>query len=320
MRDSQPPVDPFRPRHPIPSSWDSPGSARPTRLAVAVLVLFVILPGITLVACSGGSGHDDVEEPPSTTPPPPAAAQQFPCFAASGSAGGTPAGAQPATSYVLQIVGIAAQIGGVSPPTGGVWAVPNESNASYHPNADRIQYSPSFLTGLLQATGLFEAPDSVLFHEVGHMWVFKIGRAQCLGFGTPDANWRHEYQADSFAGAVLAVLGGNPSGSLQVYQQVFAGWGATHPPGQNRASVFLDGYLQQTPQNFCTALLSVSPTEDNAVETQVARLHLLREALRSLDLDPYDAASDTACELAAARLGLPNVRRDAPDGRRPRQD
>lgn len=317
MLHSQPSLTPSHCGHAVSSPPDALRAAWPKLLAVTVLSLVALVPGLTLVACSGGS-EDGVDAPPTPPPTPPAAAQQFPCFAAGGSASGAPAGAQPATSYVLQIVGLAAQIGGISPPAGGVWAVPNENNASYHPNADRIHYSPTFLTSLLQATGLFEAPDSVLFHEVGHMWAFKIGRAQCLGFGTPESNWRHEYQADSFAGAVLAALGGNPSGSIQVYQQVFAGWGATHPPGQNRAAVFLDGYLQQTPQNFCAALLSTLPAEGETVDAQIARLHLLRDALRSLDLDPYDAASDTACELAAARLGLPDVRRDAPVALRPR--
>lgn len=226
----------------------------------------------------------------------------FPCLAAGGSGSGAGGPAQPGSEYAQFVVSLAAQIRGVAPPAGGVWSSTSSANASYQPNSDRIVYNPEFLTGLLNATGLLEAPDSVLFHEVGHMWVFKTGRHQCIGFGTVESNWRHEYQADSFAGAVLALLGGNPVGSIAVYEQVLAQWSSSHPPGSKRALVFVDGFTRQSPINMCTVPLPARLETSANPESILARLHEVRDALRSLDLDPYSSES-MVCARAVVGVG-----------------
>lgn len=214
----------------------------------------------------------------------------FPCQYGAGSYGSGAAVLAPASSYAWSVIVTAASLGGVSPPAGGAYQAAG-TLAMYDPNGDAIYYSPTFLNQLYFSFGALEPGDSVLFHETGHMWAKKTGRMTCIGSATTPQLWNQEFQADSYAGAVLSALGGSPVPSLQVYNTVLAAWSATHPPGGQRAQVFLDGY-QFGVEDYCPSSSSLGSGDTLA---DLALLAELRSAGRRLDregLDPYRTESD----------------------------
>ena len=283
------------------------------------------------LGCTDGSGDGGAGGAPSL-------ASQFPCQAVGSAAAGAGWGVFPGSPYAQSIIRQAAQIGGVTFPTGGVFEIPGMSNAYYLPAPhDAIAYDPIWLNQLNWTTGGgLEAGDSVLFHETGHMWAHKSGIAQCLGVGTTQSNWNHEYQADSYAGYILRLLGGSAQPSVTVYTTVFGTWSPSHPPGTQRAQVFVEAWTSVQPHNFCTqSLLSVrsitivevlGPASDEERVRELVepapivlddaqsralgnllKLALLRDRLTALGLNPYARESGPRFTQLCLEEGAPEL-------------
>lgn len=273
------------------------------RISSILVVFFLLLAAPSCDFFDSGSNSDGGGVVVDSQP-------KFPCHAAGIAPNGVVADAVPGSAYAQQIVEIASQIAGVSAPTGGVWSSLSVQNAAYFPVQDRIVYNANFLNYLVQATGLQESGDSVIFHEVGHAWVFKTGRNGCLGAGTTQSNWAHEYQADSFAGTILRLLGGDPRGSIAVYQVVFRQWGHTHPPGSDRATVFWNSWASGSVQEFCSGVVR-SARDAGLVAQRVTELRELaefRDTLIDEGLNPYSSESNEAFLTMTEHLQVRNPR------------
>ena len=170
-----------------------------------------------------------------------------PCYAwgAGGSGGGQ--GYQP-SDYVMWRLDQTLALLNISAPQGGIWETPGVQNAYYNPNGDVIAFDGYWLMDLNQMVAnmgygsYLEGGDSVIYHEIGHMWAFKSGAGQDIGYGTTEQNWEQEFTADCVSGHVLALLGGNPIPSQTIYDTVLSGWSDSHPPGSQRSDVFMQCY------------------------------------------------------------------------------
>ena len=250
-------------------------------------ILFTLAFAFAFSAGCGGGG--DEPEPPS---------EQLiytPCAMAARNADVDSMTKLPASQLAKQLIRHAAQIGGVSEPAGGCFLIRGYRNAYYDPSTDHIAYGPEWLAELNDRVGhQREAGDSVLFHEVGHMWAFKTGAMQRIGIGSVDREHRQELQADSFAGFVLRRLNGDARPVIATYETVFAGWSPTHPPGRIRAQTFVDAWAREQ-----VAVLSAKPAASESEEVAAARASLrrlqdVRAELAERGYNPYDSSSDEA--------------------------
>ena len=265
-----------------------------------------------LAACGGGGGDNDGGDQgttPDPTPPSQQAPRLTPCFAAAQARGVDQLPKQPASSIAKRIIRHAAQIGGVSEPAGGCWSIPGLNNAYYSPTTDEIGYDSDFLNDIIRrAGGEREAGDSVLFHEVGHMWSHKKGIEYRMRGRIHTVDHESELQADSFAGYVLQILNGDVRPSIHTYRTVFAGWSASHPGGALRADVFLDAWLNRRIRIFVkpggiTDETEIGPHMNPDLDVRGEALERLRDVVEIRDqiqrmgLDPYSSESDEAFEV-----------------------
>lgn len=211
---------------------------------------------------------------------------------------------------------------GVSYPANGAYEVANLNNAFYMP--DMIGYDPNWLSWFNYITGFQEAGDSILFHEVGHLWAKKTGRSDKIGYGTVNANWAQEYQADSFAGYILRMLNGNASPSIAIYHTILSQWSATHPPGHNRASIFYESWANANIYNYSSTggdkmfaasanrdiynpnsidleTANILDKSDPAIVTNLAKLIEIKRDITNFGLNPYSTESDNLFNQLYAR-------------------
>lgn len=161
-----------------------------------------------------------------------------------------------ASQYAQNVMAQACYIGGVSLPSGGMYASQGINNAFYFPQEQAVVYDPDWLYQFVVNTGFLESGDSILFHEIGHHWSFLTGRQAGLSntaSSQVDYNWKSEYTADSFAGYILRGLNGNAQPSVSIYMIIMANWSQSHPPGERRAQVFYNSWYYQTVYDYSNA-------------------------------------------------------------------
>lgn len=253
----------------------------------------------------GGPADDDDSADPYTWEEPEDGSYYTACYAwGAGGGGGGGQGYQP-SDYVLWRLDQTLALLGISGPQGGIWETPGVQNAFYDPNGDVIAFDGYWLMDLNQTVAnmgygsYLEGGDSVIYHEIGHMWAFKSGVGVDIGYGSQDQNWEQELTADCISGHVLGLLGGNPIPSQAIYDTVLSGWSGSHPPGSMRSDRFMQCYDEA---------VSVARDDDQVVDDSpewlqytdalenLRRLDDVRSEMIEAGLDPFDPALNDVFE------------------------
>ncbi len=252
-------------------------------------------PGLLLLGCDSGPDPEPVSNSSYSTP----------CFSTGQRAYSNGYSYRNASTYANQLIRIAAGLGNISIPLNGAYEFYNFNNAFYMP--DSIGYDPNWLSWFNYNTGFQEAGDSIIFHEVGHMWARKNGIGDLIGYGSQQSNWAQEYQADSFAGYILKQLGGNALPSVAIYNIVMSAWSQTHPPGANRAQVFYDSWANNSLQDFSgQSRKGAKESEegiknevdlqldnsDNSYISELTQLFEIKKEIVSAGVNPYSSESN----------------------------
>lgn len=255
-------------------------------VCIFLLGLILCISPCLIIGCESGGGSDGDNNP---VPP---ITYSTPCNSTALAAAQNGLQKQPASAYVNNIILRACQIGNVPIPQNGAFNVIRLNNAYYSFN-DEIGYDADWLFQFVQNTGFMEAGDSIIYHEVGHLWAKKNGVGDRIGYDPQDQykNWSQEYQADSFAGYVLKQLNGNALPSVQIYNVVMANWGLTHPPGNLRAQVFFSSWQQN---KIILYARTITNTNQKIIEilSQLKKLSLIRDEIFKVGLNPYCPSSD----------------------------
>ncbi len=152
-------------------------------------------------------------------------------------------------------------------------------NAGIYSASGKLVYNPLFLADVINQYGK-DALVGILAHEVGHRMVYLLLTQK----GIHVTSWENEFCADYIAGLLMRLGQCSSEGMCRFYREMCAKESKTHPPGQKRANVFLDGY-RMIDRNTETAVLRnsffVSRVDPKLIFTsEFTRRKLLSDVLK----------------------------------------